>query len=240
MKVNLYNIYKKLYDGFGSQGWWPTTKPGETRPIHRGKRPDTERERLEIVIGAILTQNTNWKNVERALENLNRKNMVDVGRLAESNQSYIASLIKSAGYYNQKAKRIKDFSRFLIKKYEGKTSKLFNQNIKDLRRTLLSISGIGPETADSIILYAALKPIFVIDAYTRRIMSRLGLIESKGDYENLQRTFMENLPKNQRLFNEYHALLVNLGKNYCIKSNPKCDKCPLKDICKFYKNNRIR
>jgi len=235
MKTSVYMVYKKLFDAFGPQGWWPITADGETKPVHSGKEPNNERERFEIIVGAILTQNTSWRNVEKAIENLNRERMVDVRRVANSDENYFAELIKPAGYYNQKAKRLKGFAEFLLKKYDGDTAKLFSLDLKDLRSELLNLKGIGPETADSIILYAAEKPVFVVDAYTTRIFSRLGF--TAKDYDELQKLFMENLPRDVALFKEYHALLVNLGKNYCKKNKPDCNRCPLSDICRFQKHS---
>lgn len=233
--MDLYKIYKILLNHFGEQGWWPTTEEGKTRPEHRGKKPRTERERLEIVLGAILTQNTSWRNVERAIENLNRKDLLDIYKLEKIDKNDLANLIRSSGYYNQKAQRIKDFVRFVIDKYEGKLQKLFSIETERLRKELLSIKGIGKETADSIILYAALKPMFVIDAYTRRVTKRLG-IESKG-YDDLQEIFMRSLPMDQGIFAEYHALLVKLGKEFCKKRELRCGKCPLQKLCNYSKSS---
>lgn len=235
MQTRVYSVYKKLFDAFGPQGWWPTTPPDEIKPIHTGKKPEKERERLEIIVGAILTQNTSWKNVEKALENLNKEKMMDVYKIANTENTILAELIKPAGYYNQKAERLKSFAEFLIKKYDGETTKLFSLDVEKLRNELLNLKGVGPETADSIILYAAEKPVFVVDAYTTRIFSRLGF-DAKG-YEELQKLFMENLPNDVSIFKEYHALLVNLGKNYCKKKEPDCKKCPLLDICRFSKDS---
>ncbi|KAA0014781.1 MAG: endonuclease [Thermoplasmata archaeon] len=234
-EIDLYEVYRLLFKKFGSQGWWPTTAPGEAKPKHRGKKPDTEKEKLEIVIGAILTQNTSWKNVERAIENLNRNNLMDIDALNLVDTKHLAQVIKPAGYYNQKAERIKNFIRFLLEEFDGSFSKLFSMNLTDLRNKLLSLKGIGKETADSIILYAALKPIFVVDAYTKRIAERIGL--GKKDYNELQKIFMESLPENQKIFAEYHALLVRLGKEYCKKNNPRCRDCPLKNLCSYAKVN---
>ena len=233
--MNLYKIYKLLLDHFGEQGWWPTTKEGGYKPEHRGERPKVEKERLEIVVGAILTQNTSWKNVEKAIENLNRKGIMDIHKLNHIDKKELARLIRSSGYYNQKAQRIKDFVSFVIDKYEGKLENLFSLDIEDLRNELLSIKGIGKETADSIILYSALKPIFVIDAYTKRIVERLGITNDK-DYDQLQRIFMESLPKDQKIFAEYHALLVRLGKENCKKRELRCKDCPLRKLCKYPKS----
>lgn len=167
----------------------------------------------------ILTQNTNWQNVEKALNNLKTKNLLSLKKLEAISIKKLATLIKPSGYYNQKAKKIKGFIKFL------KSNKQIN------RENLLSVWGIGPETADSILLYAYGYPIFVIDAYTKRILNRLGFKEET--YDDLQKLFMQNLPKNIQIYNEYHALLVRLGKYSC-KAKPLCKECPLKsDFCRF-------
>lgn len=195
-------IYNLLYKEFGSQGWWSCTK-----------KDSIERQRFEISIGAILTQNTNWKNVEKSIKRLRENNLLDKDSIKNININKLADFIKSSGYYKQKARKIKEFVSF---------SGAIN------RENLLNIWGIGPETADSILLYAYNHPVFVIDAYTRRIFTRLGFKEDT--YDELQRLFHKNLDKDYKLFNEYHALLVELGKN-CCKTRPLCDKCPLSKEC---------
>ena len=169
----LQKIYNKLYSFLDPQHWWPVTKEKEITPKYHKKITIFEKQRLEIIFEAILTQNTSWKNVEKAIINLNKNNLIDIEKINKINIKKLAKIIKPAGYFNQKAKKLKNFSYFLFKKYNNDLKKLFNKNIKDLRNELLSVNGIGPETADSIILYAAEKPIFVIDAYTKRIYSRL-------------------------------------------------------------------
>ena len=230
-KNRIMTIYERLLDAFGEQGWWPLTPEGEIKPVHNGDAPRNERDRFEVIVGAILTQNTSWRNVERAIESLNKKNLLDMEKIGKCSHKELAEAIRSAGYYNQKADRIKNFVAFLKRKYDGRLANLFSKELKELRKELLSLNGIGKETADSIILYAAEKPIFVIDAYTKRIMKRLGF--EFDNYDNLQNLFMKNLPNNVYIFKEYHALLVNLGKIYCTKRNPKCNQCPLKDMCNF-------
>jgi len=199
---------------YGPQYWWPAG--------------DKNRE-TEIIIGAILTQNTSWTNVEKAIKNLRENNLIDFKKINKINSTKLANLIKSSGYYNQKAKKLKAFSNF-IKKYDYNLKKL--ENKKNLREELLKIHGIGKETADSILLYALNKPVFVIDAYTKRILHRLKLADENSSYDDLQKLFMENLPKDSKLFNEYHALLVKLGKDFC-KKKPVCDKCPLNNVCSY-------
>lgn len=231
--MKLLEIYDKLLNHFGKQGWWPVTptdcRGKETRPIY-DIVTKTEKQRFEICVGAILTQNTNWKNVEKAIINLNKENLIDIRKIKKIDSKKLARLIKSSGYYNQKVIKLKNFVKYLGEKYRGNLRELFRKDIEKIREELLSIKGIGPETADSIILYAAEKPIFVIDAYTKRILNRLDYKEET--YEELQKLFMEELPKETELFNEYHALLVELGKNIC-KTEPLCDKCPLKEMCNY-------
>lgn len=206
-------IYQTLYKELGPQKWWP----GETP--------------FEVVIGAILTQNTSWSNVEKSIKNLKKENLLTPDKLWEVEDEKLEELIRSSGYYRQKTKKIKNFLRFLQENYNGELMDLFKEGMEDLRRKLISVNGIGKETADSIILYAANKPIFVIDAYTRRIFNRLGVTQEE-DYDELQKLFQKNLPQDSRMFNEYHALIVHLGKNYC-KKNPNCRECPLKTKCEY-------
>ncbi len=211
----IQSIYNRLYKSFGPQGWWPLTISGHKTRHHAGE-PKNDNHRFEIVVGAILTQNTNWKNVEKSLENLSKNNMLSMDRIRRANQKKLAKLIRSAGYYNQKAERLKLIAGFIFK------------NKNPTREELLDVKGIGPETADSILLYAFNKPIFVVDAYTKRIFERLGFKE-RG-YDELQELFHKNLNKDYKVFNEYHALLVELGKNYCRKK-PNCGGCPITQYC---------
>ena len=220
-----------MFSHFGPQNWWPVTEEGKIHPEY-SNGPKTEKQQLEVCFGAILTQNTNWKNVEKAIVNLNKNNLISINKIISIDNQKLAEIIRSSGYHNQKAKKLKNFCDFLQKNYWGRLQKFFQNDIQRLRKELLSINGIGPETADSIILYAARKPIFVIDAYTKRIMSRIGYKEQK--YEELQKLFMENLQNSEKLFNEYHALLVELGKNTC-KSRPLCEKCPINGYCDYCK-----
>ncbi len=180
------------------------------------------------MVGAILTQNTSWQNVERAIGNLKKNKLLEVTRLYRLTYRRLASLIRPAGYYNIKAKRLKNFLRFLFKFYRGNLKTMSLQDTQELRRQLLSVNGIGPETADSILLYALNKPLFVVDAYTKRILLRHRLIKESACYDEVQNLFMRNFKKDIKLFNEYHALLVRLGKEFCLKNKPKCDICPLK------------
>jgi endonuclease-3 related protein len=209
-------MYNELYREYGPQKWWPTTLEGELHPTYHGKKIN-EKQRFEIIAGAILTQNTSWKNVEKAIIELNKAKVLDIDKIRKINRKKLAQLIRSAGYYNQKAERLKIAAEFI-----------FN-NKNPSREELLEVKGIGPETADSILLYAFEKPYFVIDAYTKRIMSRIGF--SFNSYDELQSIFVKSLPKKTRLYNEYHALLVELAKAHC-RAKPLCKGCPLHQICK--------
>ena len=225
-------IYGNLSTAFGPQGWWPVTEQGKLHPEY-SNGPKNEKQQLEVVFGAILTQNTSWKNVEKAVVELNKNNLIDVRKIIKIENKKLANIIKSSGYHNQKAKKLKNFCNFLMENYNGKLRLLFKKDINKLRKQLLSVNGIGPETADSIILYAARKPIFVIDAYTKRILNRIGCKEKT--YEELQNLFMQSLPNSEKLFNECHALLVELGKSVCRKE-PLCEKCPISMHCNYYKD----
>jgi len=202
-------IYERLFEHFGPQNWWPA------------------KTEFEVIVGAILTQNTAWANVERALDNLSAKKMMSPVRLRKARCSELARLIRPAGYYNIKAARLKEFLEFLFKRYRGDLRRMFSTRTETLRDELLRVKGIGEETADSILLYAARRPVFVVDAYTRRVLLRHKLISDRSTYHQIQSIFMENLPKSIGLYNEYHALIVKLGKTYCTK-RPKCDSCPIR------------
>ncbi len=209
MNSKLAAIYEKLYAYFGPQYWWPA----ETA--------------FEVMVGAILTQNTSWLNVEKAISNLRKQKLLNPNKLYKLSQEKLSKFIRPAGYYNIKAKRLKEFVNFLVNNYKGDLKKMFLQDTVTLRRQLLSVNGIGPETADSILLYALNKPIFVIDAYTKRIFSRHSFLKAGASYEQAQNVFMGNLKPDEKLFNEYHALLVKLAKEFCLKNKPKCEICPL-------------
>ncbi len=208
----LQEIYEKLYSFFGPQNWWPAETP------------------FEVCIGAILTQNASWKNVERAIENLKKKNLLDPFRLYEIPIEELSQLVRPSGFYNIKAKRLKNFVKFLVEKYEGDLNKLFSLGLYEARKELLEINGLGKETIDSMLLYAGNLPIFVVDAYTYRILNRHYIVPEEATYDEIQALFMENLPHDVRLFNEFHALLVACGKNFCKKKSPLCASCPLKVI----------
>ncbi len=210
-KVFLAEIYDTLYKAFGPQDWWPGDTP------------------FEVAVGAILTQNTNWGNVEKAINNLKKEKVLNADILNKMPHKRLASIIKPAGYFNIKAKRLKNFLAFLSNHYKGSMKKMKTGEIQALRNNLLDVNGVGPETADSILLYALEKPVFVIDAYTKRVLQRHGLAPGKAAYHELQELFHKNLPRDVNLYNEYHALFVMVGKDFC-KPKPKCDICPLKGM----------
>lgn len=207
----LLQIYEKMFNVLGPQRWWP----GETP--------------FEVAVGAILTQNTNWSNVEKAIKNLKKAGNLDPAGIHKLNISELAELIRPSGFFNVKAKRVKAFISWLFSAYDGKLSKMFTKDLEIIREELLGIKGIGPETADSILLYAGNFPTFVVDAYTHRIFSRHAFIPEESSYDEIKAFFEENLPKDVKLFNEYHALLVNVGKMFC-KPKRLCEQCPLKDF----------
>src|SRR3972149_289701 len=209
LPIILTKYYDSLFATFGPQGWWP----GRTR--------------FEIIIGAILTQNTAWTNVEKAITNLRAKKALNPERMGALAHDEAAGLIRPAGYFNIKAKRLRHFLDHLFANHEGRLEKLFKQETTRLRAELLSINGIGPETADSILLYAGGHTEFVVDAYTKRILERHQIIDNIAEYEDIKALFMQNLPKDIRLFNEYHALIVRTGKDFCRPREPRCKECPL-------------
>lgn len=211
-RSSLLRIFRALYSRFGPQGWWP----GDSR--------------FEIIIGAILTQNTNWTNVENAINNLKLKGLINVKRLESVDIHLLAYLIKPCGYYNLKARRLKDFLDFLDVEYGGSIERMAGEDTVVLREKLLNIRGVGPETADSILLYGLERPEFVVDSYTFRVFSRHGLVPEETDYDVVKGLFMDHLRPNVRLFNEYHALIVRLGKTYCRKKDPLCSECPFPDL----------
>ena len=204
----LKEIYDLLYKRFGPQDWWPGDTP------------------FEVIVGAILTQNTNWTNVEKAITNIKNADALTPDKLHHLDIKKLAELIRPAGYFNIKAKRLKNFLDWFFENYAGNLVNLEKVRTSELREQLLSVKGIGHETADSILLYALNRPVFVVDAYTARICTRHHIIDGGADYHQIQETFESNLPSDIQLFNEYHALLVHLGKDFC-KPTPKCEECPL-------------
>jgi len=213
MKLNsqLLNIYSLLFKCYGPQHWWPGDSP------------------FEVMVGAILTQSAAWINVEKAINNLKAVDALSATTLRKLPTEELAALIRPSGYYNAKAKKLKSLVTWL-EKHKEDTKILASIDILKLRKELLKVNGIGPETADSILLYALDKPVFVIDSYTRRIFARIGIEPEKDSYDEWQKLFVNNLPVDPHLFNEYHALIVRLGKEQCRKVQ-KCEGCCLKEIC---------
>lgn len=205
-------IYTLLYDHFGPQGWWPGDSP------------------FEIMVGAVLTQNTNWGNVCKAISNLREAGMLSFSALSALHVDELALLIRPSGYFNIKAKRLQNLLQMISERYNGRLELFLEEDLPSGREALLSVKGIGPETADSILLYAANHSIFVVDSYTHRIFSRHHLTAEESDYHSLQEEFHHRLPPQSALYNEYHALIVILGKDYCRKSKPRCTECPLQGI----------
>lgn len=201
-------FYDAMYEALGPQHWWPAETP------------------TEVIIGAILTQNTAWRNVERAIENLKRANALDWQRLYALPIEDLAELIRPAGTFNVKARRLKSFIQWFHDRFDLDLDRMFEMSVPSLREELLEVSGIGRETADAILLYAGQMPSFVVDAYTARILYRHNLIDRSADYDEIKELFESNLPDDVQLFNEYHALLVDVGKKHC-RPKARCEGCPL-------------
>jgi len=223
-------VYKLLLTHFGNQEWWPFDKG-----YHKRNRSDP---RFEIMIGAILTQNTAWSNVEKALLNLKKNKSLTVRKIVDMPLEKLKVMIQPSGFFNQKATRLKILATHIYEKYDSDLDKFFKRDLQEIRRELLSLNGIGPETADLILLYAGNLPIFVVDAYTKRICKRIPLQPKDESYDEIQQYFKRELSKNRSekdmvpLYKELHALIVELAKNYC-KTKPSCDNCPLKKDCRF-------
>ncbi|MBI1871234.1 MAG: endonuclease III domain-containing protein [Chlamydiae bacterium] len=212
---DLFNIYQMLYRKLGPQHWWPGDTP------------------FEVVVGAILTQNTAWTNVEKAIGNIKKEASLSFEAMRKVSSHKIARWIRPSGYFNLKAKRLKAFLNWLYQRCGGRLEELKKEKTADLRKELLEVYGIGPETADSILLYALGRKSFVVDAYTKRIFSRHGFIHENALYEDVKSIFESALPKSLKIYNELHALIVNVGKNFCRKK-PLCHLCPLeKDLLKI-------
>ena len=211
--LELAELYKKLRDNFGYLNWWP----GDTK--------------VEIVVGAILTQNTAWKNVEKAIKNLKERKMLSLERLASAKLNELEEAIRPSGFYKQKAKRLSDLFKYIKANYST-LERFFDKDKNELRNELLNLNGIGNETADSIILYAAEKPTFVIDAYTKRIMHRVYGIDEEIEYNKLKEYFESRLRPDLELYKDFHAQFVELGKRFC-KKKPLCKECPLNDYCRY-------
>ena len=208
-------IYEILLGHFGPQGWWPGDTP------------------FEIMVGAVLTQNTNWVNVSRAIDNLKKNDLLSFEKMHDLPVELLAEKIKPAGYFNLKAVRLKNLLNFIGDEYNGSLEDMLHEDVLNLREKILTVKGIGPETADSILLYAGNKPVFVIDTYTHRIFSRHNFIAEEESYYEIQEYFTLSLPEEVELFNEYHALIVKLGKEFCKKSKPLCSQCPLNEFNGF-------
>jgi endonuclease III related protein len=210
IKDRLLELYQRLFDRFGPQGWWPGDTP------------------FEVALGAILTQNTNWQNVSRVMASLKATGGLDPLILAQMPEAELANRFRPAGYYNLKARRVKNFLDFFAARFENSMANMALEELEPLRAELLRVHGIGPETADSILLYALHKPTFVVDAYTFRILSRHDLVTEPCSYEELRQLFMERLPVDVPLYQEFHALFVRLAKEFC-RPQPRCAGCPLED-----------
>jgi endonuclease-3 related protein len=232
MRITPNLLFNKLMKKYGHQKWWPIDNY-----YHKKNGSDP---RFEIIVGAILTQNTSWSNVEKTLENIKMKNLLDIKNIAKIDIITLKNLIKSSGFFNQKAKRIKNFALYLYKNFNNDLDLFFNRDLNDIRRDLLSLDGIGLETADSILLYAGNKPIFVVDAYTKRLCKRLSF-NINISYNEIQQFFKEYICKKYsksqitQIYNELHALIVIHAKNLC-KIKPNCCDCPLKNYCRVGKN----
>ncbi len=205
-------VYNRLFAYYGPQNWWP----GETA--------------LETMVGAVLTQNTNWGNVEKAIANLRAAKQLSFVVLHGLAVDELAEYIRPSGYYNIKARRLKNLFQMIADEYEGEVQFLLDDSLEGARENLLGVKGVGPETADSILLYAAEKPVFVVDTYTHRVFSRHEIVAEENDYYSLQQEFMDSLPEDVQLFNEYHALIVAVAKEFCKKGVPRCSECPLYEL----------
>ena len=206
--------YEALSRSLGPQHWWPAETP------------------LEVIVGAILTQSTAWVNVERAIANLRDAGMLSPRALRDVPFAKLARLVKPSGYFRQKARKLKAFVRFLYERYDGSLEKMFATPTERLREELLEVHGIGPETADSMLLYAGGHPVFVVDSYTKRVLMRHGLVGEKAGYEEMRALFENHIARDARLYNEFHALLVQVGKNWCRPREARCDRCPLREFLK--------
>ncbi|MFH1835289.1 MAG: endonuclease III domain-containing protein [Methanobacteriota archaeon] len=238
-REGLLRVYDALFKAYGFQGWWPITSKACEGKFHEGgyhpgdyKVPESPGDKLEVAVGAILTQSTSWKNVEKAIARLQGAGIVTLDALKRTPKPLLSNLIKSSLYHNVKAEKLKCFAEFVNKEFDGDIEALLELPVGELRLMLLSIWGVGPETADSIILYAAKKPSFVVDTYTKRFFSRLGFLNGDESYDEVKKYFEENLPRQVSLYNEYHALIVEHAKRHC-KVRPECTECPLHEKCKY-------
>ena len=214
----LLRVYEDLLSAYGPQGWWPVTPEGGVEPVYSGG-PENRPQRFEVAVGAVLTQNTTWMNASRAIENLNRSGLMSPGAICAASLPELAETIRPAGYYNQKAERLVRLASYLA------------SEDRPNREALLALNGVGPETADSIMLYAYGEPYFVIDAYTRRIFCRVGLIEGSEPYDDIRLLFERALPRDSGLYQEYHALIVEHAKRHCRSREPLCHGCAIAQRC---------
>lgn len=216
MKINKTNnyaeAYRLLYEHFGPQDWWPGDSP------------------FEIMVGAVLTQNTNWANVRKAIDNLKLQGLLSYQSLALLTADEIAQYIRPAGYYNLKAQRLKNLLDMVAAIYDGDLATFLEDDLGTARENLLAVKGIGPETADSILLYACEHPVFVVDMYTHRVFSRHNMVQEETDYLSIQEVFLANLPQDKELYNEFHALIVRVASTFCKKTKPLCAECPLNGL----------
>src|SRR4051794_4762378 len=212
MAAHLREAYERMLSAFGPQHWWPGGSP------------------FEIMVGAVLVQNTAWRNVERAIANLSDAGLMNPRALYDLPPVELADLIRPAGYYQVKAKRLRNLLRFVMEEYDGSLDAMFRTSLPSLREQLLAIHGIGPETADAILLYAGGLPTFVVDTYAHRILARHGWLDYDASYDDIKDYFESTLPDDAALYNEYHALLVRVGKDYCKRTSPKCEACPLAEM----------
>jgi endonuclease-3 related protein len=204
-------LHRILFDHYGPSGWWPGESP------------------FEVMVGAVLTQNTAWTNVEKAIDNLKAASLLDVVAIHATPPERLAMHLRPSGYYNIKAMRLKNLVDMIVVDYGGDLDALFSLHPRELREKLLRVNGVGRETADSICCYAADKPVFVVDAYTRRVLSRHGVIDGGADYDHVRALFEAGLPRDLAAYKDLHAHIVFVGKDYCRPRNPSCEACPLKD-----------
>lgn len=212
MSNYLQEVYDRLFRAFGPQHWWPGDSP------------------FEVMVGAVLVQNTAWRNVERAIENLRGTIAMEPAALYALPPAELADLIRPAGYYQVKAKRLRNLLKLVVQEFDSSLDKMFRTRFDSLREKLLAVHGIGPETADAILLYAGGLPTFVVDTYTHRVLARHGWIGYDAGYHEIKHEFESALPADAPMFNEYHALFVRLGKDFCKRTAPKCEPCPLRDL----------
>jgi endonuclease-3 related protein len=217
----IYKIQQRLNEHFGPLAWWPADTP------------------FEVAVGAILTQNTAWRNVEYAIDNLKHAGVICPEELAELAPDKLEQLIRPAGFFRQKAGRPQNLARHLVNHWDGDLAALCSGPLPEARSRLLALAGIGPETADSILLYAAARPSFVVDAYTRRIFQRIGLLQGNESYDQVRQLFMQNLPEEVALYNDYHAQIVQLAKTCCRKQSTLCAECPLDQTCLYARRKQL-